>query len=477
MTSACDYELCISANATTKLALCSRCRKNRYCSSECQRLDWKSHKKNCVPFSASQSSEVLNSIQKKTDKERNQYNGKSKSELINFYSEYLRKANTASELKTRLKNMTYALDLEENYLRRFESDPASRVSVMALLRGLGEGHRNLDPPTAAIDYLLRSIELSKFSFPQSLQRNAWLEQFDCHEALGNIYLNIDEVALAEPHCLEALRLGQIVYRGTDLRGNETEFVKCINTYAYLRGKQGDIPDCVAHYEQAYELLTSIPDKDEDMIDTAIDNLLEAYLNGRIFEKAQLFLTKQMARMKSRGKSGRAAYAAAKHRLAETLLQSKNFSEAEIAEGEAIDIFEKSHASFSPNFSRALYTMALARMFQHKYDEETEAYFLRSLEIESVQSSATSLNVAAIGSHFGSFYYRRGDLPRALERFETALEIFRQRESSSSAAVAGIERNIADIREGKMLPVDANGNPAVLEASDQIIPGWVVAWEM
>ena len=33
-----------------KLYLCSRCKSQRYCSVECQRKDWRKHKKRCVPW-------------------------------------------------------------------------------------------------------------------------------------------------------------------------------------------------------------------------------------------------------------------------------------------------------------------------------------------------------------------------------------------------------------------------------------------
>eukprot|EP01083_Nonionella_stella_P163914 541042_1 len=55
-----DCALCKSSNATS---VCGKCKNVYYCNVECQRSDWKQHKKVCKKPSQSQSSKVESNLE------------------------------------------------------------------------------------------------------------------------------------------------------------------------------------------------------------------------------------------------------------------------------------------------------------------------------------------------------------------------------------------------------------------------------
>ena len=444
----CGNELCQSGKEASKL--CSRCKDIYYCCAACQKQDWKIHRKNCFDFGTQGST-----------KDKSLYDGKSREELIQLFGLYIGKSDSASDLKDRLEYLKNAVDLEDNHLKRMDSDPKIRVTMMILLRRLGEGHRFRIPLTAAIEFFKRALGLSQYDFPAEIERMVLLQQFECHEALGNIYLDIGETALAAPHCTEALRLGSIAYTGSNLAGNEAEYARGLTTYAYLKCKQNDIAQGIAVYEKAYECLKGALEEDDEDVQNLVQDLLEAYIDGRRFDKALVLLSDSLERLFSQGKSNGIAYATTMHLFGQNLLNTRHFSESEEAELNAIEIFSRHDASVSePHYSSAMYNLALARMYQHKLDEETETRYTRAIELASAFDS-TSVVVAAMLADMGSFYYRKKDLRQALEKYEAALEIVSTRSPTSSDAVS-YTRIIARLREGRELPVDADGNPAVID---------------
>mmetsp|Transcript_36120 Transcript_36120/g.34177 ORF Transcript_36120/g.34177 Transcript_36120/m.34177 type:complete len:113 (+) Transcript_36120:45-383(+) len=112
MSRVCSSDLCQSGIKATNL--CSRCLTNYYCSIECQRLDWKIHKKLCNISSNQKSSAIT--ISKKVGKESRSFVGKSRGELLALYKSYIVKANNSSDVKKRMKNIGYVIELEDKYL-------------------------------------------------------------------------------------------------------------------------------------------------------------------------------------------------------------------------------------------------------------------------------------------------------------------------------------------------------------------------
>jgi tetratricopeptide (TPR) repeat protein len=259
-------------------------------------------------MSSSQNNSAITISKKNIDKESSCYVGKSRGELEALFSAYIVKANNSIDLKNRMKNIGYAIELEEKHLKRMKSNPGCKATIIGLLRVLGEGHRNQELITEAISYFLRAIELSKCPYPPHLQRIVLLEQYDCHDALSNMYCNSYDIKLADHHSKEAFHLGEKAYSGENLAGNETEYVKGISSRAYYFCKIGNTPKGVELYEKAYDCLTSVLDEENEEVQKVVESLVEAYTNGRNLIKATDLLNRTLAKFRSHGKASGIVFA-------------------------------------------------------------------------------------------------------------------------------------------------------------------------
>mmetsp|Transcript_36120 Transcript_36120/g.34176 ORF Transcript_36120/g.34176 Transcript_36120/m.34176 type:complete len:357 (+) Transcript_36120:387-1457(+) len=352
-----------------------------------------------------------------------------------------------------------------------ESDPGVQASMIGFLRALGEGYRNQELTAEAISHFLRAIELSKRPYPPNLERFVLLELYDCHEALSRMYLNNDDIALAEPHSNEAFYLGEKVYSGENLAGNETEYAKGMVARAYFFCKKGDVQKGIAFYEKAYNCLTSVLDEEDKDVQEVIEDLIEAYTNAHNLIKARELLTCSLARFRSHGKASGIVYATRTHQLAKVCLNNRQLIEAETGEKEAIGIFEMFHSSFSLHYSEALNTIGKARVLQHKLDKETENYFLRAIEVDAANHKGNVSHVCSISS-LAAFYYRQKDLPRALEHYEEALRILITHDDST-VDQSNLPEIISNIKAGKFLEVDGDGHSYIMEVMPYS-PGYVIA---
>ena len=470
---ACGYGECGSLDDAK--SLCSRCRITRYCSATCQKLDWKSHRKSCLPCSTA---DCANSKKKNISA----YAGKSRAELANLFSEFVARSNEYRDLKDgNVKSIRYAInaiELEENVLKRFEREPGARVTMIGLLRWVAMG-LDVDSPTLAITHAKRAIALA--SDPMFLsrckpewKRNVALDTYDCHVVIGHVYYESREVDLAKPHCLEAFRLTKELYAGAHLRGNEKEYVKGIVAYARWKAISEDVLGCILLLEEAHSCLVSALDEDDEKIQESSNELVEAYINGYQIDKAVVHLEKTRASIKDRQGI---PYASATHQLALAMLSSNKLVEAESLEREVIAIYQEHHASFCNYKHNTHLTLAKARMLQLKLDEETEGHFATALQVAKESKPGAVSGEHIVLYDMGLFYELKGDIEKSLECYREGL-VFLSRsdrplvtEGGKPGWIKNMQKKIDDLVAGRPFPRDAQGRPIVME-SRTVAPGYV-----
>mmetsp|Transcript_33675 Transcript_33675/g.32143 ORF Transcript_33675/g.32143 Transcript_33675/m.32143 type:complete len:464 (+) Transcript_33675:141-1532(+) len=391
-------------------SFCSNCHKECYCSSNCQKLDWKAHKPLCI-------------VLKKLSKELQPYR-----ETVQLIEEIL-----ASKKGENIRILEHLLLYAD-----FQFGPRATVNHRERNNWVVEINVMYDIHSRLID-IYKSDKSLKFvtrddkTFPHIEKSlfllNLWIVNLDSdgsngveslddddinyllnvlfitEQSMATITMNRNQFDIADGHCQRSLKYAKRF--GIEGEGKIDLIFSALTTYIELRKRQCDKVGAVTLAEEAYNLLVVAYDCVHPKVQEAAGVLINCLINSNDSYNAERYaeVTYSNLRDKKNGIDQEGDLVAeGSTNLAEAIIrQHGDLIRAEGLARDALRIRMQVHGSDHNLIGFSLIQVARVLILQNKFGNETKELFERSLAIFMGNEGPNGANTAMGMRHMALYY--------------------------------------------------------------------------
>jgi hypothetical protein len=288
----CGYPGCFASSKSS----CSGCGREHYCSSECQKLDWKKHKPMCP-------------ILKKLSNKQQSVN-----KVIRIISDIIssgQNAITGFYMDVRILEhlLSYAQHqfgkkiVGENYWERENGEHVSNwiaefvmlnsiVGALAIVHGQNHSINSVSRDLAKFPYLERSLDLLNPWLNQlnSLSKDniniLWLALFRTEQDMALVTINRGQFDKAEGHCQRCLAYSRKYI--SQVAEKITLTFTALRTYCQLREYQSNFSDALIFAEEGYNLNVEVYDPVHSKVQEAAGILINILIKKRDLSDAERY---------------------------------------------------------------------------------------------------------------------------------------------------------------------------------------------
>jgi tetratricopeptide (TPR) repeat protein len=414
---------------------CSGCGREIYCSSVCQKLDWKVHKLSCR-------------ILKKLSSQLQPYN-----EVVRITKEILA-SNKGNDLRV-LEHLLSCADYQfgqqvagRDYRERIDGQRIDNWNVdieillqishsMVEIYGMNSSLSPMIRDKGMFPHIERSLNIlspwmDTIDFDATNQSNS-LNSTKSHHLLKNsctlehnmamLALNRNQYDVAERHmhrCLANLRRFRI--EGED---KTTSIFEALGLYVNLRMSQGDLSGAVTFAEEAYNLVVDAYDPVHPQVQEVAGWLIDCLSKQGDFSNAERFAEQTYSNLRDI-KNGMdqegEQIAQGACNLANVIFRQDDgdLIKAEGLARESLRIRTRLHCSHSVGSSCILLARLLKK--QGEFGDETKELFERSLAIFIRTEGPDGINTAVVNIHIGEFHYHFAMIQSTISKKRMQLQL-------------------------------------------------------
>jgi hypothetical protein len=279
---------------TAAKSSCSRCGREQYCGSDCQRLDWKAHKLICpilkkLPNKLQSYDEAVQTIDEIL--RSNKGNNTRVLEHLLSYADYQFGQHVAGSKYRersdgqRISNWNVDIGILLLISRKMANIYIANPSLSTLVRDnkvfphLERSLHILRPWMVTIDSDANNQEYNSLSFGKT---NYLLEEsFSKEVNMATVAMNRNQFDVAEGHCHRCLAHSRKL--GIEGEDKTTSIFEALRTYVILRQHQGDFSGAVSLAEEAYNVVVDTYDPVHPQVQEAAGILISSLINqGDLF---------------------------------------------------------------------------------------------------------------------------------------------------------------------------------------------------
>jgi tetratricopeptide (TPR) repeat protein len=417
---------------TAAQILCSVCEWDKYCSADCQKLDWKKHKSIC-PF------------MKKLSKKPQPFQ-----EVIEAIDDILasRESGDLRVLDHLLSFAEYQFGKEVTeigYCKREESPPLSDWNKDRILHDINFRIANIWAQDDLIDNLVKNEKILPYLNKSISILNPWEMHLDSDSSnqsdgltndqkglflaqlclgehyLAAVFLRSHELDVAEGHCNRCLTYA----RKYDVEGKNkiTLMATALNNYISLHICQDDVSQAVVFAEEAYNLVAIAYDPAHPEVQLAANMLIDCLLKKGDFADAERYAEVTYRNLKDGTDPESFEVAHASYNLADVIQeQHGDLTRAEELAREALRIRAQILGPGSDMVGLSCCLLAKILFMQRKLGDETKELFERSLELRVRNEGPDGMNVALASFAIGEYHHQLARMQSNLGAQRTQLRL-------------------------------------------------------
>jgi hypothetical protein len=405
---------------TAAKSSCSRCGREQYCGSDCQRLDWKAHKLICpilkkLPNKLQSYDEAVQTIDEIL--RSNKGNNTRVLEHLLSYADYQFGQHVAGSKYRersdgqRISNWNVDIGILLLISRKMANIYIANPSLSTLVRDnkvfphLERSLHILRPWMVTIDSDANNQEYNSLSFGKT---NYLLEEsFSKEVNMATVAMNRNQFDVAEGHCHQCLAHSRKL--GIEGENKTTLILQALNVYVTLRQYQGDFSGAVTFAEEAYNVCVDAYDPVHPQVQKAAGMLISSLIKQGDLFNAERFAEQTYANLRDI-KNGMdqegEEVAEGAYNLADVIFRQDDgdLIKCEKLARESLRIKTQLHGSNDHRIGR--FCTLLGRILQNKSNlgDETKELLERSLAISVVNEGLDGTNTAAGNINIGRFHY-------------------------------------------------------------------------
>jgi hypothetical protein len=420
---------------TAAKSSCSSYGREQYCGSDCQKLDWKTHKSICpilkkLPNKLQSYNEAVQIIDEiLTSNKRS--NARTLVHLLSYADYQFGEHILGSKYRERsdgqrIANWTVDINILQEISTRITYIYATNPSLSAMIRNdkmypqLERSLHILSPWMATIDSDATN-QSNSLSFEQT---NYLLEESsNTEENMALVAISRNQFDVAEGHCHR--RLVHSRKLGVEGEDKTTPIFKALRTYVTLRQNQGDFSSAVSFAEEAYNVCVDAYDPVHPQVQEAAGMLISSLIfQGDLFnaERYAEQTYQNLRDIKNGMDQESEEVAEGAYNLADVILRQVDgdFIKGEKLARESLLIRTRLYSSNHYRIGISCALLARILMNQGKYGDETKELLERSLAIYVVSEGPDGSNTAAGNITFSQLHYNLAKIQSVISIKRTQL---------------------------------------------------------
>jgi tetratricopeptide (TPR) repeat protein len=399
---------------------CSRCGREQYCGSACQKLDWKIHKPMCPILkklsNTLQSYDKVVQIIEEILTSKKGDNVRILEHLLQYGDYQFGKPVSGKDYRERTDGQritNYHVDIgillpissTMVHIYSMNSSLTNIIRDKGMLPHLERSFHILSPWMVTIDsdFTHQSNSLNSEMANNLLEQSIFLER-----NMSIVTMNRYQFDVSEGHCYRCL----VNSRRLTLEGEDktTTVFKSWSNYVSLRRDQGDYSGAVSFAEEGYNLVVDAYDPYHPQVQEAAGLLIDCLIQLGDLSNAERFSEQTYANLRDikngMNQEGNAVAQGA-YTFADVISRQEDgdLIKAEGLAREGIRISDKLHNVHISRVSGNYLLLARILQKQGKLGDETKELFERSLAIIIRKEGPDGANTAVVNVDIGQFHYK------------------------------------------------------------------------